>query len=448
MRWIDIFLPEPGTDAQFDNGCKQAALVADDLETIQKRDGLDAITVTARMAEAGQMLFQALSDSLPGALAPDPGRSGLTVLDLDDLIHDQLIGFHLVAQGRQLSLPWTWLHNGLEFMLSGHPICVSAHISDPGAQGSPRSWMQRMTRSRFLVGQHGNTSLPAILSQLVPTDSLPPELLFVPGHGDQTIRRLIFREADTIAASLQVHAHSRSLARLHVPDGAITPADLAEKSLGYQALHYAGPTSEAAQYDASEGEYWMNRMLKEAAQAPDAQWEELAGMEGEVLGVDPITCMLDDISDRYDSQGGLSVPVGPQAEMSAGGSQPDMASGSGHSSKNNWLLPDGPLDPLQVGRCGGMPPLVFSNSFRSFSHLGHRCTEAGASTFIGPVAPLFSRPARHFAGEFYAAMASGWCAGAAVWRAAAACREDLGKDHPAWLSYGIQGYGSLGLAYL
>ncbi len=448
MRWIDIFLPEPGTDTQFDAGCKQVMALVDEIEAIQQRDGLDAVTVTTKMAEAGRILFQTLTTSIPGALAPDPSRPCFSLLDMNDSTYDNLIGFHLVAKGRHLTAPWTWLHNGLEFMLSGHPICIGTHIADPCDHPYPRPWMQHLVRSRYLVGQHGETSLPAIMSQLVPVGTLPPELLFVPGHGDQNIRRLIFREADTISASLRGWAAGRPLAQLHVPHGAVTPADLATKSLGYQALHYAGPTSEAAQYKASEGEYWMNRMLEEAAQSPDAQYEELAGMEGEVLGVDPITSLLDDISEKYDRQGSVSVVSGQTINSTYRHTNQGGASGSTNCGPGNWLLPDGPLDPSQVGHCGGMPPLVFSNSYRAFPHLGLRCAEAGASTFVGPIAPLFSRAARHFAGDFYAAMASGWCAGAATWRAARTTRKNLGKDHPAWLSYGIQGYGSLGLAYL
>jgi hypothetical protein len=45
-------------------------------------------------------------------------------------------------------------------------------------------------------------------------------------------------------------------------------------------------------------------------------------------------------------------------------------------------------------------------------------------------------------------MSLGWCAGAAVWQAARTCRRELGDEHPAWLSYGIQGFGQLALQYL
>ena len=62
--------------------------------------------------------------------------------------------------------------------------------------------------------------------------------------------------------------------------------------------------------------------------------------------------------------------------------------------------------------------------------------------------PLFSRPARIFAGYFYQALGAGWGVGAATWRAARDCRAEFGEEHPVWLSYGVQGYGNLALPYL
>ncbi len=116
------------------------------------------------------------------------------------------------------------------------------------------------------------------------------------------------------------------------------------------------------------------------------------------------------------------------------------------STTRSWLLDDGPVNPEHLERGGILPPLVFSNSYRALPALGHRFIRPGASTFIGPVVPLFSRPARIFAGHCYGALGQGWCAGAAVWKASRECRRELGDNHPAWLSYGVQGYGKLALA--
>ncbi len=446
MRWIDIFLPEPGCNAGFDTLCAQATEAAAGLETIQQRDGLDAVSVTDRMAETGRLLFRALQEHDPGALAPGPDRPGVATLDLDHPVHDELVGYHLVGRGKQLELPWMWLHNGLDFMLRGHPVSVGDRSCDPATDPAQRPWMMRYLHSRFLVGPEGQTTLPAILPQLDASCGQAPRILFVPGHGDRAIRSLIFREAEAVMSALRDGLGGRLAARLEVPDGAVTPSELASACFGFQALHYAGPTSEAVQYDASQGEYWMNLMLEEAAQMTDDTLEELAGMEGEVLGVDPITSLLDDVSERYRQRGGVSVPVGREACAGAGDSR-DRSAPRGPG-RGDWLLADGPVDPARIGHGGVMPPLVYSNSFRALPLLGKRCIKAGASVFIGPALPLFSRPARRFAGGFYTALASGWCAGAAVWNAALELRRDLGAEHPAWLSYGVRGHATVALPYL
>jgi hypothetical protein len=111
-------------------------------------------------------------------------------------------------------------------------------------------------------------------------------------------------------------------------------------------------------------------------------------------------------------------------------------------------LEDGPVQPEQLRGTGQIPPLVFSNSYRSLAQLSWRCLAAGASTFVGTTVPLYSRPARHFAARFYNSLADGHCAATALREAALACREKYGADHPLWLSYGIAGYGSLALQYL
>ena len=141
----------------------------------------------------------------------------------------------------------------------------------------------------------------------------------------------------------------------------------------------------------------------------------------------------------------VTVPV-----YAAGNSNSRKSTGSipSENQERSWLLDDGPVKPEHLERGAAVPPLIFSNSYRALPELGLRFIHAGASTFIGPVVPLFSRPARIFAGHCYGAMGEGWGAGAAVWRAAQVCREELGAEHPAWLSYGLQGYGKLALQYL
>jgi hypothetical protein len=452
MRWIDINLPEPGNCHQLDAALAAAASLTADIEEIQQRYGLDAVRVIDLMKEAGQHMFQAVVAVDKGAFSPaeDPDQPRLPLLDQPE--HDALTGYHVVAGPEHISLPWTWLHNGLEFLFEKHPICASVVGSQLPADSEHRPWMQRLTRSRFLVGEDGSSSLMATLAQLRPTDSLPPELLFVPGHSDRQTRRMIYREAEIITGSLEDGFMGNTLAKVTLPLVPMTPDDLKKQGLGYQAIHFAGPTGQPARQDDNLGEYWMNRLIEETAALRESEVEDMVGIEGEVLGIDPITSLLDDAVQNYAENGPppTSVSVGRDraGRTAAAGSGDSGPAAASASSQRTWLLEDGPVGPEGLGQSGSLPPLVFSNSYRALPELGHRFTREGASTFVGPMVPLYSRPARIFAGYFYLALGEGWCAGAAVWRAALACRKELGAEHPAWLSYGIQGYGSLALQYL
>jgi len=237
-----------------------------------------------------------------------------------------------------------------------------------------------------------------------------------------------------------------TLLNLDLPLEPITPSDLVTQGLQYQAIHFAGPTSQPARQSDPFGEYWMNCLIEETT-LPDAhELEDALGMEGEILGVDPMTSLLDDIVERYETAGSVLEPV------TIGGAGFDRQAFSEIPAPSapvrSWLLDDGPVNPENMERNGTLPPLIFSNSYKALPELGHRFIRSGASTFIGPVVPLFSRPARIFAGHCYGAMGEGWGAAAAVWKASRTCRQELGVDHPAWLSYGIQGYGQLALQYL
>jgi hypothetical protein len=442
MRWIDIILPEPGINQNLDTLCEEAAAVAATIPAIQERDGLDAVTVAQAMGEAGRLLFRAVTGTDPMAFAAGAEGRGSETPDLDDPEHDGLTGFHIVAGGRWLDLPWSWLHNGVAFLLATHPIAAGPRPSGLPAEQARRPWMQRQFRAAYLVGDDGTCALPSVLPLLRPADALPPELLFIPGHSDPQRRRLIYREAEAITTALDQPGTTPSMLSLEVPSAAVTPSALCEQGMTYQALHFAGPTSQPVRTEDSSGEAWMNELISETAVPDDADFASAMGLEGEVLGVDPITSLLDDVVENYESKG-RQPELTPLVSRQFGRG----GAGSGGAS-STWMLEDGPVAPESLGRSGQLPPFVFSNSYRALPELGARFTAAGASTFIGPVAPLFSRPARLFAGHFYGAMGRGWCAGGALWRAARACREELGDEHPAWLSYGLQGYGSLSLQYL
>ena len=440
MRWIDIILPEPGTDQALDQGLAEAGALAARYQAVQERDGLDAASLLPVMEQAGRCLFAQLVRSVPRAF--DPGRAAAT-LDLPEVgerSHDALVGFHLVVDAAWLGLPWTWLHNGLNFVLEQHPLCASLRPASLPPAPARRPWMQRQVRAGFLVGEGGAQDLRAIRDQLLAPDARLPELLFVPGHTDPRMRRLIYREAEAIADALAGAGAGGPLAKLEVPTDAVTPGLLCEQNMAYQVLHFAGPTSAPARHDDTLGEYWMNRLLEETSFPDDESVAEALGCEGEILGVDPVTALLDDVCERHDRQT-ARVAAGLRADADDTGA---VAPRRGAS----WLLDDGPVAPETLGHSAQLPPLVVSNSWCAAPELGARFLRAGASTFVGPVVPLFSRPARLYAGHFYAGLGRGWCAGAAAWQAAALCRRELGAGHPAWLSYSVLGFGSLALQYL
>jgi hypothetical protein len=440
MRWIDIILPEPGTDQALDRGLAEVEALAARFPALQQRDGLDAASLLPLMEQCGRCLFGHLTRAVPRAFDPAGRAATLDLLDLGERDHDALTGFHLVVDGAWLGLPWSWLHNGLNFVLEQHPLCASLRPAALPPAPAQRPWMHRQVRAGFLVGDGGAQNLRAIRDQLLTPDARLPELLFVPGHTDPQMRRLIFREAEVIADALAGGVAGRPLARVEVPSGAVTPGLLCEQNMAYQILHFAGPVSAPARHDDTLGEYWMNRLLEESSFPDDERLAEALGCEGEILGVDPVTALLDNVCEQHDHRS-ARVAAGLRADAGEGApSAPRRGS--------SWLLDDGPVAPETLGRSAQLPPLVFSNSWCAVPELGARFVRAGASTFVGPLVPLFSRPARLYAGHLYAGLGRGWCAGAAAWLAAANCRRELGPEHPAWLSYGVLGFGSLALQYL
>lgn len=448
MRWIDIILPEPGIHQEMDDLISEAVAQMARIPEIQARDGLDAVSMVEVFAEVGQLLFQAIVDFNPEAFSPELLDPTAAAPSLDDPLHDQLCGFHIVADPDILDLPWHWLHNGIGFLLEKHPICAGARSAKLPAEASRRPWMQRWLRAQYLVAEDGTNQLKGILSQLRPAGAAHPHMLFVPGHTDRRLRRLIYREAEAIQGALEGGLRGEILARMEVQPDPITPSDLCDRGFLYQALHFAGPTSLPATPDDAKGEYWMNQLIDDTGGVAHDEVEGRFGLEGEVLGVDPITSLLDDVTTRYDLNGPpVEVEARETAAAESDGGRPANDAPRAPS-RSTWLLDDGPVDPEHLGRGGLLPPLIFSNSFCALSDMGSRFIRSGASAFVGPVVPLFSRPARIFAGYFYQAMGEGWSVGAAVWKAARDCRSEFGNEHPVWLSYGLQGYGTLALPYL
>lgn len=435
MRWLDINLPEPGTRQKLDRDLDAARAAAGQIPELQERDGLDGLGVSRHMAEVGRMLFQAVTEQDPGAFLPDRPDAVRTPCLVGREVQGT-VAYHLVMDDSWRDLPWSWLHNGIEHLLTKHPICWADHGAGLPAEGQ-RPWMQRQTHAGFVVGGDEGTDLRHIVRHVRRDGVGRPHMLFVAGHSEETMRRLIYREAEAIAASLAGSPLGSALAGFEVPADAITPGRLREQALAYQAIHYAGPTSQPAAVADQADEGWLEQIISDATLLPDEEYDSAVGLEELPVGVDQVTALLDAVSERAE-----------RGESYSGDLLRERLVGSTASLKGQWLLDDGPVLPEGFGRGGGLPPLVFSNHYRALPDLGSRFTRAGASSVIGPLVPLYSRPARRFAGQVYRAMGTGSSAAGAVWRAANILRDECGADHPAWLSYGVQGYGSLAMQYL
>jgi hypothetical protein len=411
MHWIDVSLPPAGVCPETDRRLDEARSLQDTIGPLQDQHGLDDPAVTRVVEDVGRLLFAAVTAADPEAFAPDPCRPGADCPEQPDRL-----GFHLIADEDEsrAGLPWTWLHNGVTHLLEKYPIVVASHASRLPELDPPRLWMQRQSDALF------EATDPA------PTPRALPEVLFVPGHGRDEIRRLMFREAEGIDGALDARHPSRG--RLRIP-GAVTPGLLAARAMLYQALHFAAPTSQPPEVSGAGEQRWLASLMA-AAGHPDADTvDDLVGQDLEILGVDPVEAALDQALEAYARRGA-------PAAVGIGGA---TAPGSG------WMLDDGPVSPEHLGRDGCLPPLIFSNSWCSLAWLGQRFLTAGASTFVGTALPVFSRPARLFAALFYRFLGDGRCAGLAAQDAALALRDRLGREHPAWLAYGVQGYGTLRL---
>jgi len=465
LRWYDIDLTgrnlfqdaakdPPGADLQQDENRPISRLLAAvqaraaQLPSVQDQHGLDSPAVVDFMSKVGQMLFQAVTQVQPDAFSPQPDHEG-TENPLVGLAEtDHVAGYHLCVPAPYLGLPWTWLHNGVGFLLERYAICAAPHRSllRPGAAGSP--WMKRMLALQLEQQIQEVQPLRTLLPRLRPREWAAPEILFVPGHCDEEVRRLIYREAQGIKNALGAGALGRPLARLTLPDHAVTPTWLARQGGAYQGLHFAGPTAQQPEESLAEAATWFTGLLADLNGDTARRHQGLAETRGspeqdlpvdlelELVGVDPVTALLDTVAAQAEAGKNLSDPSARPATLTA------------TLPRAPWWLEDGPFQPEDMARQGFLPALIFSNSYCSLSELSARFLEAGAAVFLGPLAPLYSRPARKFAGWVYSFLGDGHCTATALRTAALACRSDLGADHPAWLSYGIVGHGSLALQYL
>jgi hypothetical protein len=438
MRWIDIDLADPQRRRAAAPLLDRAAARAAAVPSLQEQAGVDSPAVIREIIATGQLLWQAVLAVDP--LAFSPARDGAGGVDpcVGVAENDHGHGYHVVVAPQDLTLPWSWLHNGPGFLLARYPL----------AAGTTGTWVAPGAATPAWMGRHRDALLAELVQGHVPAPrrseragAAAARILFLAGHCEPAVRPLLYREAEAIDDALGAAALAPALAALWVPGQAIAPGALARPDRGWHAVHFAGPTSRPPAAEAEEP--WSALAQAgwlDGAHAPDSADEPLPFEdvgELELVGVDPISALLDQVTVRAAHRAGPAPDGAHLATPPARAAEPPR-----------WLLEDGPVHPENLGRAGGVPPLVFSNSYLSLPGLGPRFLAAGASTFVGPVAAVLSGPAREFAARFYGCLGDGWSTAAALRGAALACRDHYGEEHPAWLSYGLIGHGCLALQYL
>ncbi len=426
MRWLDIDLT-CHDDKTVDVYLERAQARREALVAVQHESGLDSPQVMSCLEEIGQLLFRAARAADETAFAPD--RQAAAAKASSPTSGDRY-GYHLVVDKAHLNLPWTALHNGLHFLIEQTPICASSWGSHPDATvASARQWMRRWEDDIFTQSALGPVSIGELVARYRPEDCAEPSILFLDGQGDGgSAHGLIERQM--LDGALETLTDGRRLARLEVPSAALTPARLAHTSTAYKAFHFSGATSVPPADPTSPitSTSWDTPTLPTSYDQQDES-------DLEVVGVDPVTSLLDQINEKADT--------GRLAPWTESGALQVMAQPA-----QCWQLDDGPLRPEDLAGEHVAPPLVFSNSYLSLAALGARFLNVGTSVFVGPQLALSPGRASEFAADFYHALARGDSAAEALREAALACRQRWGAHHPAWLAYGIIGSGTLALQYL
>lgn len=428
MLWLDIDLR---TDKESPTGglsLDRAHLLRDRLDTAQRDYGLDSPLVGSMIQELGQALFQAVCDVTPDAFAPDRSQEGASAPDFGADAGSR-VGYHLVVDPNALDLPWNVLHNGLRFLIESAPICASISGSRP--DGPRRQWMRRWEDIVFAEQALGMPSLGETIRRFRPEACAEPGILFLDGRGERSGSLHTQLEREMVGTALEHRGDGQLLAWLETPPGPMTPSRLKRTGRRYQGFHFSDSTS-LPPTPASPGPRGWDALAADLDALAAESNEDL-----EIVGVDPVTSLLDQISERAD-RGTLAPWSRPSPQ----------AAGRVAEAAPAWLLEDGPVRPEDLAVAGSTPPLVFSNSWLGLRQLGHRFLNAGTSTFIGPHLLVGAEEARLFAADFYRSLAQGLSAACALRRAALAARDRLGPQHPGWLAYGVLGAGSLSLQYL
>ena len=209
MRWIDIILPEPGINQQLDESAGRGrAAMADASPRSRRATAWTPSAVDRRMAEVGQ-------PAVPGRdrrATPRPSRPITTAAERDrsprldrSPEHDDLVGYHLRGRRRLAACPGPGCTTALAFLLREAPHLRRRPVGSRPARRAARPALDAAPGARPLPAGRRRSSrrLRGHPAQLRPTDARPPEMLFVPGHTDANIRRLIYREAEAIQAALE-----------------------------------------------------------------------------------------------------------------------------------------------------------------------------------------------------------------------------------------------------
>jgi len=432
MRWLDIDIRSRSRDSEVNAFLERAQARYGTLAAVQHESGLDGPQVLSCLEEIGQLLFRAARAADASAFAPDR-TDGVTraPAPLNAPSDGDGPGYHLIVPDAALGLPWTALHNGVRFLIEQAPICVATRGSRPDDDARPqRPWMRRWADDAFTEAALGPASLGELVRRYRPEACAEPAILFLDGQGGDAGSAHGRRERDMIDGALEVRGDGARLARLETPARALTPATLAATAHTYGGFHFSGATAAAG---AAAGTSADALDLDILSPGTGSVLDDDADLE--VVGVDPVTALLDQINEKADA-GALAPWTRPGAALAVA------------LPASCWQLEDGPVRPEDLARTDAAPPLVFSNSYLSLQALGARFLAAGTSSFVGPQLALAPERASAFSAEFYNALARGNAAAEALRQAALACRSRWGAHHPAWLGYGILGSGALALQYL
>ncbi len=143
MRWIDIDLADPQRRRAAAPLLDRAAARAAAVPSLQEKAGVDSPVVTREILATGQLLWQAVLAVDPFAFSPARGCAGGVDPCVGAAENDHGHGYHFVVAPQDLTLPWSWLHNGPGFLLAHYPLAAGT-TGTWAAPGAPtRAWMGR-----------------------------------------------------------------------------------------------------------------------------------------------------------------------------------------------------------------------------------------------------------------------------------------------------------------